>query len=501
MLKSGDYIVPHFNSELRVDKPALLYWLQVLGYRLFGIHEFSARLPSALASLFTLLLCYEMGRSLFGKTTGVLAGLMISTMPLMCGTARFANPDALLQLFIVSMMFFFWQSQQGSALWHVAFGVAGGLAVLAKGPVGVVLPLGAIAIYCWWTRQRGALFRPALLCGVLAGVLVAAPWYVLVGVETKAEFLKRFFLEHNVNRFLEPMESHDGFWLYYPVILIVGMAPWSVFWWLLCWQSLQSFRTRAVTSFTNQYCFLASWIGVVLLFFSLAATKLPNYALPSLIPCALLAAHLLVRWCRGEIQPPMWIMYWSLLGVAGIGLLILLGTLIGSGVWPLDGVRMRTYPGIESMAFLGLVPIFGATVAWLLMWRGRRSAVLWALTLTSVCFAVPLAMWGSACIDRYKAPRALVEQAYMQRMDTPIDIYCYNVSHLPSLNFYARRDITHCANTEDLLSRLRNPTQAYLILPAQEWEILKPQASVGYKELAENYDMLHHESLVVISNR
>ena len=244
MVKSGDYIVPHFNSQLRVDKPALLYWLQAAAYHLFGIHEFSARLPSALASLFTLLLCYELGRSMFGKTTGLLAGLMIATTPLMCGAARFANPDALLQLFIVSMMFFFWQSQRGGALWFAAFGAAAGLAVLAKGPVGIVLPLAAISVYCWWTGHWRSLFRPALIAGALTLLLARAPWYLLVTVESKNEFLKGFLLEHNVNRFLEPMENHRGSILYYPMILWVGMVPWSVFWWLLCWQAYQFVRAR-----------------------------------------------------------------------------------------------------------------------------------------------------------------------------------------------------------------------------------------------------------------
>ena len=239
MLKSGDYIVPHFNSQLRVDKPALLYWLQAAAYCLFGVNEFSARLPSALACLLTLLLCYELGRSLFGKTTGLLAALMLCTTPLMCGTARFANPDALLLLFIVSAMFFFWQSQGRGAGWFVAIGVVEGLAILAKGPVGVVLPTVSIAVYCAWTRQWRALFRPALI----AGRADHCCWWhcrgmSLVAIDTKAEFLKGFLLEHNVHRFLAPMENHHGSLLYYPAALCVGTAPWSVFWWLFFWQSL-----------------------------------------------------------------------------------------------------------------------------------------------------------------------------------------------------------------------------------------------------------------------
>src|SRR5947207_13347847 len=77
MLDSGNWIVPTFNYQLRVDKPALLYWLQIFAYRSFGVNEFSARLPSALAGLVTILMAYELGRSMFGPTTGLIAGLIL----------------------------------------------------------------------------------------------------------------------------------------------------------------------------------------------------------------------------------------------------------------------------------------------------------------------------------------------------------------------------------------------------------------------------------------
>src|SRR5262249_11466329 len=163
-----------------------------------------------------------------------------------------------------------------------------------------------------WTRQWRALFRPALIPAAITLLLVALPWYILVAVDTKAKFLQGFLLQHNVNRFLTPMETHDGSLLYYPIALWMGMAPWSVFWWLLGWPPYEWFRKRgklqenadtpgvaaAPFVYAHAYKFLASWLLVVMVFFSLAATKLPNYILPASLPCALLAAHLLVRWCR-----------------------------------------------------------------------------------------------------------------------------------------------------------------------------------------------------------
>src|SRR5438094_5470040 len=83
MMEAHNWIVPTFNGELRVDKPALLYWLQILAYRLFGINEFAARLPSALAALLTLLVCYELARGMFNAQAGLLAGLIAATSPML----------------------------------------------------------------------------------------------------------------------------------------------------------------------------------------------------------------------------------------------------------------------------------------------------------------------------------------------------------------------------------------------------------------------------------
>src|SRR2546421_3482707 len=77
MYESGNWIVPTFNFVLRVDKPALLYWLQMLGYHFFGVSEFSARLPSALAALGAVLLTYELGRKMFSPVAGLYAGLVL----------------------------------------------------------------------------------------------------------------------------------------------------------------------------------------------------------------------------------------------------------------------------------------------------------------------------------------------------------------------------------------------------------------------------------------
>src|SRR5262249_35672002 len=124
MYEANDWIVPTFNYAYRIDKPALLYWLQMSGYHLFGVNEFAARLPSALAALGTILLLYELGRRMFGAGAGLLAGLILASTTLFCGAAHFANPDALLCFCTLLCLYFFWWCyESGSDHWLALCGI------------------------------------------------------------------------------------------------------------------------------------------------------------------------------------------------------------------------------------------------------------------------------------------------------------------------------------------------------------------------------------------
>src|SRR5208283_32162 len=154
MFQSGNWIVPTFNFELRTDKPALLYWLQIGGYRLFGINEFAARLPSALAAMLTVLLTYELGAAFFDRRTGLLAGIILASTLLFCGSAHFANPDALLNACTVLTFLLFWQGiRRGSPGLLALTGLSMGLGFLAKGPVALVLPMAVTFLFLLWPRQ------------------------------------------------------------------------------------------------------------------------------------------------------------------------------------------------------------------------------------------------------------------------------------------------------------------------------------------------------------
>jgi 4-amino-4-deoxy-L-arabinose transferase-like glycosyltransferase len=546
MLDSGNYIIPTFNGLMRADKPVLLYWLQMAAYHAFGKSEFAARLPSALAALGAVLLAYELGRSLFGKSTGLLGGLIAATTPMLCGAARFANPDALLHFFTLLTLLVFWLGhRQRGALWWLSLGAATGFGMLAKGPVGFVLPAAVAFLFLLWEGRAKCLLDRRLGWTFLAFSLVALPWYVWVTVETKAAFLRDFLLLHNAGRFGSAMEGHAGSLFYYPLVLIVGTAPWSVFLigalWCAGWSALRRpltpdpspergegsnpdpvsqrgegriARWRAWAADRQQvghpevapgpesaYRFLLTWIATYLVFFTLAATKLPNYVLPVLVPSAIVTARFLDRWRRGWLSLPAWAMGAALVGLMLLGIGVCVGLILASGVGDLAVLRGRFVPGLAAWAWVGAGPLVGGLVAWKHWRQGRSNAVLACLTLAAVVLIAPMAAWGSVAFNHVKAPQPLVALSGAGQTDRDLRIGAWQLEHLPTLNFYVERDVMVVCSEKELAGLLRYPLPVYVFLPARAWEECRPATRNLGREIARRPDIYHHEDIAVITNQ
>ena len=362
MLESGSWIVPTFNFHLRVDKPALLYWCQIAAYRAFGINEFAARLPSALAAVLATLTVYELGRSLYGPLTGLLAGLILTSTVMFCASAHFANPDALLNLFIILTLSCFWYGYSRSdPRWLLTAGAAAGLAVLAKGPVGLALPGGVILAFLSLNGRWRILWNRYLGWGSLVFLIVVVPWYLWVGIATHMDFWRGFSLTHNVGRFQATMEGHRGSIFYYPIWLLVGFTPWCVFLGPAIWNAAREWRYPVSTNSSLPASsgaalparLLCCWIAVYVLFFSASATKLPNYILPVYAPLALLTARVLERWRLGALSWRPWVFAVSFACLLLVGVGVSAGLLVAGGTIDVGIPRERILPGLGKGAALG----------------------------------------------------------------------------------------------------------------------------------------------------
>ncbi len=511
MYESGNFIVPTFNYKLRVDKPVLLYWLQASAYQVCGINEFAARLPSALASLLTLLVIYELGRRFFESSSALLAGLILASSVAFCAAAHFANPDALLDLCILLTMWCSWEHYTRRGWWLLGAGAACGLGMLAKGPVALVLPLATSMLFLLVRRELRRCLDSRLVGATLIAVLIAAPWYIWVGLETKGEWLAGFFWKHNYERAVGVMENHSGPFFYYGLVLLAGLAPWSVFLGPTVWHAL-TVRKRAA-GFIPAGCsldkaagpvaidgtqFLLCWVAVWLLSFTLVRTKLPNYILPAYPALALLTASFLDDWRCGRITLPSWVMPTSLVCLALSGIGVGLGLLIAGDALPF-AIPGRRLPGLERGAWLGVIFLLGAISANWCFRRDRRRGLICCMAVAGIFFTGALAFWGVDLVDHFKAPRPLVQALPQDQLRREVRVGAMDYFQ-PSLVFYCQREVHCLENVVCALHFLYTPLPVYLFVSAEMWEQLRTVAPTSYRLVARHRDLYNGREILLMTN-
>ncbi len=519
MLESGDWVVPTFNFKPRTAKPALLYWLQALAYQQLGVGEFAARLPSALAAAAAVLLTYELGRRMFTPATGLLAGVILISTVQVCVLAHAATPDAVLLACLMLTFTLFWVGYaNGGQHWTWTAGLGCGLAVLAKGPAGLLLPAAVIGYFLLAQRELRRLLDVRLLGGLALLVLVAGPWYALVGAETRGRFLRSFWQTENVGRFLAPMEGHSGPVYFYLLTLLVGLTPWCVFLGPAVWYALRDVqrgsggareqgskeglrspapplpRSPAPTRF------LLCWAAVYLGFFSLAQTKLPNYILPVYPPLALLTARFLDRWRRGEVRPAPWLLPLALGCLAVVGVVAAAGQFVAGGVLAPAALRGQAVAGLAGWAWIGLIPVAGAAAAAWCLRRQWRTGLVTGMAVTGVLFVGSLAAFPVRAVDAQKAPRPLVEQAGARRTDAEVRVGCYAYFQ-PSLVFYCRREVSELLTEQQALEFLRSPLPVYLFCPAAAADGLAAKSSSPCRQLGRHRDLYRNCDIAVLTNQ
>jgi 4-amino-4-deoxy-L-arabinose transferase-like glycosyltransferase len=293
MLAVGDWITPHFNGLPRFDKPILFYWLITLSYRAFGETEFAVRFWSALAAVILVLVIARAARRWFGPPADLLAGLAFTTNLLTALLARAAVTDMLLTLFVTLAILAGVEALQEPASgkgWATTGWAAMGLAVLVKGPVGLLIPGMALGGTLWVFRElRRGLTRLFPWQGLVVFAAIAFPWYVLVLGANGWAFVQGFVIKHHLTRFAGVISGHAGpLWFYLPVAL-VGFFPWSGFLPRAVWQACAVAHGREARERGDRLLVAcACWAGGVFVFFSLAGTKLPSYLFPAFPALALL---------------------------------------------------------------------------------------------------------------------------------------------------------------------------------------------------------------------
>ncbi len=282
MHRAGAWVTPTLQGEPWLEKPPLYYWLAGACFSALGETEAAARVPSLLATLLLVGATAFFGARFYGSRAGLHAGFVAGTALLPFVYGRAASMDMLLAATVtvatgLLALRLLDLSGRGPV---AAAGAVAGLATLAKGPLGLLLPAlvagGYLLVTREWRRLR-ALVSPAAIGAFL---IVAAPWYVAILLAQGRHFVDVFLLNHNLERFTSTIHHHPGPIVYYLPVLLLGFFPWSGL--------LVPGLLRVAPRSSRADLFLLLWAGLPFLFFSLAGSKLPGYILPCVPPLAIL---------------------------------------------------------------------------------------------------------------------------------------------------------------------------------------------------------------------
>lgn len=562
MFLRGDWIVPTFNAELRTHKPILLYWCMLVAYHVGGATEFTARLPSALGAIGTVVLTYAIGRRLFSPRVGLWAAISLACSVSFAMVSRAATPDGVLIFTTTLAMALFvfgafarrkhitgdisdkldqpaplqryaghWFPQRPTlvALVYAAMG----LAVLAKGPVGLILPTAVIGLFLLiqrlpelketegpdseetelrnmllpqWVYNCLRPFHPfhflrtcaAMwpIAAIVVVALVAGPWYAAVGFQTDGEWLHGFFFEHNLERAIEAKENHHGFIGFYPVMLVAGFFPWSIFALPVVIETCR--RLMRKDPWQPGYLFAVCWLAVYLGAFSLARTKLPNYILPCYPAAAILVGAFVDRWLAGKLLVARWWPAVSFFVLSLVGLGLMLGANIAA---------TKFLPGEQLLGYIGLIPIIAGAAALLtFLFNFDRRWIAGGLAVSFVALTTLIFALGAQRVDAHRSDQQLVA-TILAREPKP-KLASFGILE-PSWVYYAKQPIAQLPkrdknaekptksptkqmvlharmnNNKQAVTFLNSDPAAYLITTEQHYLALKADLPADIQVLAE----------------
>jgi 4-amino-4-deoxy-L-arabinose transferase-like glycosyltransferase len=345
MLARNDYVTPILYGQPWLEKPALYYWRAMFAFREFGIHDWSARLPSA-SFAFTLIVLIYLHMRRFRPGGQLDAALITASCAGMIAFARGASTDMQLAApFCIGMLGWYAWYETDSKFWLFDLYFFVGAATLAKGPIA---PFMAIAIILGFTalrREWSLLRRSIWIPGIVLYFAMVLPWFIAVQ-RRNPTFLRVFFLQHNLERFATDLYKHEqGAWYYIPVMLL-GLTPWAVIAIAALVDAVQdSFAEwrarRAKVRYIGHHRagdafpeFLILWALFPIVFFSFSKSKLPGYVLPSIPALTILAGDYLNRKRQQGLRPWLLITHALLTGVLTATVLLLPRYLQNPGVLP-----------------------------------------------------------------------------------------------------------------------------------------------------------------------
>ena len=440
MLSSGDWVTARLDGVAYLEKPPLYYWPITISYRIFGVHDWAARIPVALAAVGLAWLTAAMGAWAFGRPAGLYAGLCMATCVGLFLFTRVQIPDVMLALSNAVAMWAILRAldeeESRPRLWAFLLAVSLGVGLLIKGLIAVALPIATGVIYLFFTKQlwaRRTWQRLRLISGFFVVLLIAAPWHILATLRNPPYFslslhsgpgeyhgfLWFYFINEQFLRFLNLRYPRDyntvprlWFWLFH----FLWLFPWSVY-----FPAIVKLSYKPVDRAGRARLLALCWTGFLLIFFTFSTTQ-EYYSMPCYPALALLLGSAMAAggdWIRRGTR--------VLCGVAGVAAIACFAIFVAVRNLPTPGDisdALSRHPSaytlslghmldltFDSFAYLRL-PLLVAAIAFTagalgtFRWLGQRAFLSTTLMMVLFFHAARLAL---VVFDPYLTSRPLAQ--------------------------------------------------------------------------------------------
>ncbi len=521
MVESGDWTTPTLNGEPRFSAPPFVYWLMSAAYRVLGVSEMAARVPSAVCMTSLILLQYWFLSTTRGPFIALVGSLMLLLNIEMVAIGRLALTDSALILFTTVSLYAFWRGLHGEGTQRhafLAFYVGMAIGMLTKGLIGVVVPLLGIIPYLIVTHRWKQFGRRGFpLVGLLIFALVALPWYgAMLWIHGSSYLVS--VKPDTAGRFFDVMSGHGGTIFLYLPVLFFGFFPWSGFLPAALFGIWREWREARCSTPKDNDCkpspqelelFAALWLIAASVCFILFTLRLPYDIGPLYPAAAILVASYWSRCLKEPGTPGLRISLWTLM-LFGFALgLILIASPLFYAMY-IEQISMQypaaraVEPGIGSTA-AGFVLIIGVgIVGYFGLVEHRRAGAFWAagVTIATAMLIVIVIMLPHFNTYFIAPPQEL---AYVAGVNLqPHDqLILYGLPQ-PSLLFYAQR---HAAmiqpGKEDTMKpHIAGPGQTMILLPSRLKSKL-PSEAAGFSPILERYGyaLLANEPMVKLPPR
>lgn len=397
MFERNEWLTPLIFGQPQFEKPPFYYWTIILSYKIFGINEFSSRLSSALFGILGILGIYFLGRVLFTEKTGLYSAVSMAISIEYIILARACVTDMALSVFITfTFLFYLMGYMKGHRkLFYILSACFAALAVLTKGPVGLVLPVAVVGLYLIFKKDLKSLIKFPFVSGGLVFILVALPWYYMMYKAHGTDFTGHFFGFQNITRFLHPEHrSGDVFYYYLPIIL-GGFYPCSIFLPYGGYKLRKDYRLN-----TAPYLFLIIWISVFLVFFSVSRTKLPTYIFPLFPALAVIIGRFLdINFQSVKFEKPEIVSAIIFLFSLPVGLVVFYA------------LALRKYPlMVPAILNTGVSVLIFVAISMVCLLKKKKGLFYGSIVLVMTSVLASLVIFLSVPIGQYESSRYFADE-------------------------------------------------------------------------------------------